>query len=284
MTASYRIRPIEDADLPAVIDILCEGFPRRDAAYWRAGLARLAARQVPEGMEKYGYVIEDDGPKGVVLAISSLHAGEGEAPRVFTNISSWCVLSSHRGPAAKALYQHAARHPEVTSTNLSAAAHTLKTLDRFGFQPWSTGQTVGIATGRRGGARVLGPGAALAAGLDRATHRILADHAAMGCEAFCLETAAGLVPLVFLQRKVRGWIPAAQLIYCQDLNALLAEGRAAWLHLLRRGLPLLILDASGPLDGIRGKFYPGRAAKYFRGPRPVHAVDHTYSEMVYLGF
>ena len=29
----------------------------------------------------------------------------------------------------------AARHPEVTSTNLSAAAHTLKTLDRFVFSP-----------------------------------------------------------------------------------------------------------------------------------------------------
>ncbi len=46
----------------------------------------------------------------------------------------------------------------------------------------------------------------------------------------------------------------------------------------------LILDASGPVREFRGMFLNGKAAKYVRGAAPIRDVDHTYSEMYYLGF
>jgi hypothetical protein len=44
------------------------------------------------------------------------------------------------------------------------------------------------------------------------------------------------------------------------------------------------VDASAPLEGFFGRYYPGRAAKYYKGPLPGLFVDHSYSEMIYIGF
>jgi hypothetical protein len=39
-----------------------------------------------------------------------------------------------------------------------------------------------------------------------------------------------------------------------------------------------------PIEGLVGYYVDGKSSKYFKGPRPVKAIDHTYSEMVLLGF
>jgi len=48
-----------------------------------------------------------------------------------------------------------------------------------------------------------------------------------------------------------------------------------------RGFPLLLIDASAPIEGLVGRFVDGEARKYLKGPK---VIDHTYSEMVYFGF
>ncbi len=50
------------------------------------------------------------------------------------------------------------------------------------------------------------------------------------------------------------------------------------------GSPLMLFDASAPIEGLVGYYVDGKSSKYFKGPRPVKAIDHTYSEMVLLGF
>ena len=57
-----------------------------------------------------------------------------------------------------------------------------------------------------------------------------------------------------------------------------------YLWLLARGYPALLVDGSGPIIGLKGKYFPGKAAKYYKGQFPLYAVDHTYSEMIYIGF
>lgn len=47
---SVRCRPLALADVGAVTDLLCEGFPKRSRAYWEGGLDRMGARAVPEGL------------------------------------------------------------------------------------------------------------------------------------------------------------------------------------------------------------------------------------------
>ena len=145
-TADPLIRQIGERDLPQVASLLTESFPRRSRSYWETGLAKLGARPSLPGRPRYGYVIDDDGIRGVVLTISSRHGKEAKE-MTLTNISSWCVAPSHRGPAAASLYAHATGDSGVTYSNLSAAPHTLKTITRLGFQEWTAGQVVGIGRG-----------------------------------------------------------------------------------------------------------------------------------------
>ena len=80
------------------------------------------------------------------------------------------------------------------------------------------------------------------------------------------------------------FIPCAQLIYCRELIDLIQHGLAISSWLTMRGFPLMLIDASGPIEGLVGYYVDGKSSKYFKGPRPVKAIDHTYSEMVLLGF
>jgi hypothetical protein len=109
------------------------------------------------------------------------------------------------------------------------------------------------------------------------------DHEGFGCISFCLELPTKLAPFIFLRRRVK-FMPCAQLIYCESLDDLVSNGRAISASLARRGYPTMIVDTSGPIPGLLGRYFPGKASKHFRGPAPTLAVDHTYSEMIFLGF
>jgi hypothetical protein len=282
--AHAPIRQMEETDLPRVIDLLSESFPRRTRSYWELGLARLGARPLIPERPRYGYVIDDNGIRGVVLAISSWHGSEA-GKQIFTNISSWCVAPSHRGPLAKSLYAFAARDQGVTFTNLSAAPNTLRTITRLGFEPWSAGQLVGIGRGRSAGfGGIVSVAEAERNAVPGHEMSLLRNHQEFGCIAFCVRIRERLAPMIFLRRKVQRFVPCAQLIYCSHLPDFLHHSQPINRHLMRAGCPFLIVDSNGPAPEILGRYYPGRAAKYFKGPKPAADVDHTYSEMVYLKF
>ena len=52
-----RCREIEARDIDAIADLLTRGFPGRPRAYWMGGLRRQAARAVPNGFPRYGYLL-----------------------------------------------------------------------------------------------------------------------------------------------------------------------------------------------------------------------------------
>ena len=277
------IRPLEPADIPAACRLMAESFPRRDVPYFERGFERLTAAPAVPGHGRYGYVIDDGGIRGAALAIPSLH-DYGHRRQAFVNISTWCVAESHRGPLAKALYDRAGSDPAAVNTNLSAARHTLRTLDRLGFRPWTTGQFLALAA--RGGARAAVRDHAARGAPDLPAHHAgtLEDHAGLGCLTPVMEGADGPVPLVLLPRRIARVVPVAQVIYCERRADLARHGRALLGWVRRRGYAGLLIDADGPVDGFRGRFFPGKAAKYVRGARPDYDVEHTYSEMVRLGF
>jgi len=284
----FEIEELGDGDLPQVVSLLCEGFPMRSPAYWRNGLARLGARTRPPTTEKYGYGLVSNGAlAGVVLSIPSIHEGI-DGPMALVNISSWYARPAFRGPPAKELYRHATRRDDVSYTNLSAAPHTIKTITAFGFREWSAGQVIAVSWHNEGSSpaagRVLTTAQAEAAGLSAADGEVLADHERLGCLTLVVETDDGLSPLIFVRRRIKGLVPCAQLIYCRDLREVVDNGRRVGAALARRGFPLLLVDASGPVPGLTGRYVAAKASKYVKGPRPANAVDHLYSEMVLLGF
>jgi hypothetical protein len=281
---AFSIRELEHADIPQMVQILAEGFPRHSLALWQARLNGMERRQRAPGTPLFGYGLEDGGLQGVALTFGSLH-GPAETRQTIVNISSWTVRPAQRGPAAKELYRHATSADGVTFSNLSAAPHTLKTIKKFGFTERTAGQIVGIGVARAGGARrrILSLSEAERAGLAPVRAKMMRDHQACGCLIFCIEENDRLAPIMLLPRRVRPGIPVAQLIYCERLSDLVDNSWAITLEVLKRGFAALLVDTSGPIEGFRGRYFPGRAAKYYKGPAPPFAVDHSYSEMIYIG-
>ncbi len=68
-----RCREISEADLERVADLLTRGFAGRSRDYWMQGLRRQAAREVPQGYPRFGYMLDHEGVAGRRIA-AALHA------------------------------------------------------------------------------------------------------------------------------------------------------------------------------------------------------------------
>jgi hypothetical protein len=271
-----RCRQIRQADLEPVADLLARGFPARPRKYWTSALARLAARDAPEGCPSFGYLLEADGaPVGVLLLIFAETAGA-----VRCNVSSWYVEPAYRGHAAM-LASLASKLKHVTYVNTSAATHTWPILDVLGYRRYSQGQLAAFAALKpgRGKVRAL-------AGSDRdlPEYAMLAAHAEAGCLALICETPQGPEPFVFLIRRIAG-VPfsVAQLVFACDTDRFTACAGPLGRFLLRRGAPLVICDAPAPIPGLAGLWFRDRGTRYFKGPERPRLNDLAFTEMVVFG-
>ena len=115
-----RCREISEADLDRVADLLTRGFGGRPREYWMQGLRRQAARAVPQGYPRFGYMLDHEGmPVGALLLLYSLRPVDGELA-IHCNLSSWYVEPAFRNYAPM-LTKIAQRHKEVTYFNISPA-------------------------------------------------------------------------------------------------------------------------------------------------------------------
>jgi acetolactate synthase I/II/III large subunit len=287
-SSDVRCRPIAPSDLDEVVSCLTRGFPERAASYWTNALERLAKRDTVDDYPRYGYLMEASGEVvGVILLIFSrrLTAGQTE---IHCNLSSWCVDPEYRGYAL-ALPMNGVRCKGVTYTNISAAPHTRPGIEAMGFQLFSSGLFVfaPLLSRSPAGARVVAycesaPEAAL---LDPSERQILAEHAAFGCRALIGVNKDRAVGFVLQSRPLLygGAIPCERLIHCRDVSEVVAFAGAIGRHLVKRGVLLCLIDASGPVPGLIGKFLRNREPKYFRGPAAPALGDLAYSELVLLG-
>ncbi len=275
-----RCRQIAVDDLPAVGDLLARGFPARPRDWWARGLARLARRGVPDGMPRFGYLLDR---AGTVVGAILLVFARGDDGTVRCNLSSWYVEAAFR-THAPLLSRMARRHPGVTLTNVSAAPNTLATIEAQGFRRYSAGQVVAVPALARGGE----PGLSVVPfepGMDLPEAGLLADHAGWGCLTLVGRSPEGLHPFVLLPacaRQGRLPLPGAQLVYCRSLAEVVRFARPLGRTLLRHGRPVLFADADGPLPGLPGWFWRNRARKYARGPAP-RLGDLAYTEFTIFG-
>jgi hypothetical protein len=213
-----RCRQIADADLDDLADLFKRGFgPRRTRAFWRGALARLQARAVPEGMPRYGYLLENDGvPVGAILLIFTTTPG-GDALRA--NVSSWYVDPAFRS-YAPLLVSQALKLKQVSYLNISAARHTWPILEAQGYRRYSSGVFVAMPALQRSGAgdmRLLAAHRTPAAPHEAFERDLVVEHAGYGCISFWCETGERAHPFVFRPRIVKSVVPCAQLIYCRDV-------------------------------------------------------------------
>jgi hypothetical protein len=284
-----RCRKIGEADIDCVADLLTRGFVGRSRDYWIQGLRRQAAREVPQGYPRFGYMLDDDGaPVGVLLLLYSLRGAGGEMT-VHCNLSSWYVEAAYRNYAPM-LTNIAQRHKEVTYFNISPAVWTWPIIEAQGFRSYCRGLFFSVPALSRvspGTTVEIVPADATAVeGLNDGEVELLTRHAAFGCLSLVCRTKKGVFPFVLLPMRIRrGWIapPAMQLIYCRDVSDFTACAGAIGRLLLRKGMFSVLLDANGSVPGLIGLYTERRGRKYFKGPRRPRLADLTDTELVLYG-
>lgn len=275
-------RQITEADIPAVVRLLTRGFPSRPASHWDHALAVMAVRRVPPDCPRFGFVLASgDRLAGVVLLIFSEPPDAGAVPRCF--VSSWYVEDEFRAYASW-LINRALGKKQAVYVNTSSAAHTRGTIAAQGFQCYAQGLYFSTAAFAKSGepakidrvdARDTGDGRLSA---------LLADHAGYGCISLICSAGGRTYPFVFLKRRIpKTILSCAELIYCADITEFIRFARPLGRYLLREGLPVVMVGANGPLDGLPGLYFDGRLPKYFRGPEPPRIGDLAYSEEVLFG-
>jgi hypothetical protein len=283
-----RCRRIEDADADSVVDLLARGFAeRRPRRFWERVIARLGTRAAPADAPRYGYLLENDGATvGAILQIfSTLWAGAGAAT-TRCNVSSWYVEPAFRS-YAPLLVAQALKRKGVTYLNISSIPHTRPIVEAQGYQRFSNGVFLALPFLSRGPAipaRVTaGDAQAPQEPFDEHERALLRDHADFGCMSLWCETPGRAYPFVFRERRVKGLVTCAQLIYCSSVADFIRFARPLGFYLARRGRPLVILDANGPVHGLLGKYFDQTMPKYFKGPAPPRLGDLAYTEAALFG-
>lgn len=285
--AKIKSRQIRDADVPQVVDLLTRGFAAdRAREFWENIFDCLRKRSAPAEFPRYGFLIEsDDKIVGVLLMIFST-IWDGETPKTRCNVSSWYVEKEFRG-YAQTLVSQVLKYKKVTVFNVSASRHTYAMAEIRGFKRSSDGMFVSIPVLSR--APVAGPVRVLDAHIlpdvpfDPHDRALLIDHAEYGCTSLWCVTRERAYPFVFRPRYLKKFVPAAQLVYCRNLDQFVRFARPIGLHLARNRQFLVMLDSGGPVSGLIGKYFPERSPKFFHGPDQPRLGDLAYTEASMFG-
>jgi hypothetical protein len=285
-----RCREISEADIDGVADLLTRGSLGRSRHYWMQGLRRQAAREVPAGYPRFGYMIDHDGkPVGVLLLLYS-ERSNGADKAIHCNLSSWYVEPAFRNYAPM-LTKIAQKNKEVTYQNISPATWTWPIIETQGFSSYCSGLFFSIPALARAtpGMTVesIAPDAEAVDGLDTTDVELLTRHARYGCLSLVCRTAAGeAMPFILLPLRIRRGLialPAMQLIYCRDVTDYVRCAGTIGRRLLRHGKIAVVLDSNGQVPGLPGIFSKARGRKYFKGPHRPRLADLTDTELVLYG-
>ncbi len=288
-----RCREIAEKDLDDVIRLLRRGFPDRGEAYWRRGFARHVTRTLPTDYPRYGFVLEQ--PEGLVGVLLTLHTRadfvQGDVVRC--NLSSWYVDPRFRAYATL-LDRKAQQNPTVTYLNVTPAPETFRIQEAFGSVRYCRGQMLVLPLfGRRHAGvtiREVGAGDDLS-DLAPGARTLIRDHRSYGCLCFVWSDGGEGRPLILQKRDMQLWrgspglrVPIYSVVFVspfEDLHRVV--GSLGRLLLKRRAMPWILVDSTGPIRGLVGRFVEGRRVKFSRGPSPMPLGDLAYTELVLFG-
>jgi hypothetical protein len=289
LAAKPRIREILESDLDAIGDLLTRGFVHRKLEYWLRGLRRQATRSLPSGVPRYGYLLENQGvPVGCLLMVYSTKIIDGQTA-FFCNLSSWYVEPAFRNFAAL-FASMSQKRKGVTYFNVTPAAATWPVIEAQGFLIYCRGLHFSLPalspSGRAMTIEAITPDTLVVRGLPGDDLELLKRHADFGCLSVVCHTAESTIPFVFFPlRKRRGVIPvpALQLGYCRGIEDYVRCAGAIGRYLLRRGKPIVIVDANGPIAALPGIYTEARGRKYFKGPHQPRLGDLADTELAIYG-
>ena len=285
-----RCREIAETDIDAVADLLTRGFSGRPRRYWMQGLRRQAAREVPKGYPRFGYMLDADCEAVGVLLLLYTSRISGNEAAIHCNLSIWYVDPAFRNYATL-LTRIAQRHREVTYLNISPATWTWPIIETQGFNSYCSGLFFSVPALSRVTpgmtVEIVAPTRQEIAGLRDSESELLTRHARYGCLSLVCHAARGeTFPFILQRLRIRrGWLapPAMQLVYCRDIADYVQCAGTIGRALIRRGKISVIVDSNGAVPGLAGIFSRARGRKYFKGPHRPRLADLTDTELVLYG-
>jgi hypothetical protein len=227
-------------------------------------------------------------PVGVILTIAQTITHAGPA-FVRCNLASWYVDPAFRSHAAL-LSTMPLRNKTATFLNISAAPNTWPIIEAQGYLRYTRGQFVALPalSGGEAGVRIerFRPDDPMHGARELPEARLLADHAASGCVCLVGVAPDGRHPFVFLPfRPKQGllWFPGMQLVYSRSAADVARFAAPIGRALARIGKPLLLIDADGPVEGLRGYFWRDRGRRFFKGRQRPWLGDLAYTEFTLFG-
>lgn len=283
-----KIRLITDADISAAINLLTRGYgPVRPRSFWQHIFSCLSHRPLPAGeLPRYGYVIDSDGELvGILLSIFSTIWKNGKAK------IRCCGSSLYVDPAfrfcAPLLIRKASEFKDATVLDLTPAKHTFRMIEALSYVRYCDGIFVSIPLFRRtpkeAPVSVVDVHTKLDILLDPHDRDLLLEHADCGCTSLWCITPQDACPFVFRNLQIKT-VPCAQLVYCRNVDDFVRFARPIGFFLARNtGRVLVSLDANGPVRGLVGKYFAGKANRYFCGSDRPRLGDLAYTEISLFG-
>lgn len=276
-------RPAVEGDREPVARFLSHHL---DPSVPPARFARLFQYPWLHDKPNHGFVLEDEGAiAGFIGAIYADRQVNGRVER-FCNLTSWCVLESHRAHSTK-LIAAVHRDRDQTYTNFSARPLVQKINEALKYQ--SLGRWKLFMPPLAGVGTLAGPRTRIVSGADAVGprllpehRRLLDDHLATPCRHVLAEDEGGYVYLVSVRRVKRG-LPFSEILYISDRGRFVRHLERIKLHILWQDrTPVLAVDER--LVGSRPTLsYPFERVAMFRSARvPAGAVDNLYSELALL--
>lgn len=279
-----RCRLITDNDLDPVADLLCEGFSGRARQSWCDGLARMRDRDLPEGAPRYGYCLDAGGRLvGVILLIASSRMVDGN-PAIFTNVASWYVNQDYRA-YAQLVVSIALRNKNTTFTNVSPAPHTWPIVENQGYTRYCHGLFFAAAALKAPAGGVVLK-ALSGRHAEMPDYAMLRRHVETGCTVLIAEEQHKHSGFVFRPYRIRSgkiMLPAMFVIHAPDRTELVRLAGNFGRHFLRWAAPFLVMDADGPVEGLRGFYTEARGRKYYKGPHRPALCDLADTEYAIFG-
>lgn len=271
------IEPIGAADLPEVAVFLHEHLARdRSVADWQAALATHWGGPRPN----HGFMLKDEGRiVGTICAYYATRRIGGRELGV-CNITSWCVLDSHRKLSMK-LAMAVTQQPGWDYTDFSPTSVVGGVLRFLKFRPLPEAQAVVFSVpGAGGGARVLTSEADIRAALSGDALQAWEDHRRFPWLRHVLIGRPGAWCHVIYKRREFKRLPSAQLLHVSD-PAVLQASLGRWnLHMLAQGIATSHIECRWlPQRPWHSKVRTGFNAKVFLSQTLTEPeVDYLYSE------
>jgi hypothetical protein len=276
-----RIEPVTPDTLPEFAEFLSRHLDSsRSSAQWVQGLSPAWMQDAPN----HGFVLRDGdrivGGIGALYASRPLHGGLER----FCNITSWCVLDSHRQHSMR-LAMAVVGQKGYHFTDFSPTRTVSSTLRFLKFKPLDDRQVVALnLPGRHRGVRLSIAPPRTEGARASALRQAYEDHwAHPWLRHVFLHDGQGCCHVIYKRRRLKG-LPVAALLHASD-PALLRRGwRRLAAHLLSRGLVGTLVEwrtlGAAPWPSrIRSGFVP---KVFLSDSLDAGAIDYLYSELMVL--